>query len=429
MNQHRRTFLKQAGALAAMPMLAPLISALGNSAQGKTKTILLRSGWQTVNIGDIAHTFGIMDLIKKYLPDVNVVLWPNELELGVDQMLLQKYPGLKIVNGGVDVVTGKPKTDELDQAFLTCDFMLHGSGNYHGPSNALPAWHKYTGKPFGIYGVTIDELDAPLKDLFSKASFVFCRETETLKYLRSLELPIPVQEFGLDATFAMELHNDAKANAYLQEAGLRKGEFICVIPRLRYTPYWQMRNQPPNANDSDRYAISLQHKEKDAAKMRAIMKRWITETGFKVLVCPEVTYQVQLGKETLVDPLPDDLKKMVVWRDQYWLTDEAASVYKQSRALVTFEPHSAIIAIMDKIPSIHLKQPTDTRKGQMFRDIGLGEWYFHIDETPASQVADTLMKIHHHYAGALAKIEKAHKVVRHSQRENFRLIKRALQQG
>lgn len=429
MDQQRRTFLKQAGAIAALQMIQPIANAMGATTGGAPKKILLRNAWQTVNIGDITHTFGIMELFRQYLPGTEVILWPVVIDRGVDTMLLEKFPGLKIVNGAVDKETGKPTTSELEQAFQSCHLMIYGSGSYHNPSNALQAWHKYTGKPFGVYGDTIDEFDDELKAFFSKAAFFFCRDTESLKYLRSLNLPCPIQEFGLDATFAVNLHNEIKAQQYLAANGLKKGEFICVIPRLRYTPYWQMRGLQPNEVDKERYAISLRHKEKDAKKMRAIMTHWIKETGFKVLACPEVTYQVDLAKETLVDPMPPEYKPNVVWRDTYWLPDEAASIYAQSRALVVFEPHSAIIAFGDKIPAIHLKQPTDTRKGQMFRDIGLGDWYFHIDETPASQVADTLMHIHRNYAAAIAKIEKAQKFVRESQRANFKQIKKVLQKA
>src|SRR5688500_6482371 len=47
-------------------------------AADRRPTILLRSGWQTVNIGDIAHTPGLLALLERHLPAADVVLWPNK---------------------------------------------------------------------------------------------------------------------------------------------------------------------------------------------------------------------------------------------------------------------------------------------------------------------------------------------------------------
>jgi hypothetical protein len=35
-----------------------------------------------------------------------------------------------------------------------------------------------------------------------------------------------------------------------------------------------------------------------------------------------------VGKEQLSDPLPADIKSRVVWRENFWLTDEALSTYR-----------------------------------------------------------------------------------------------------
>lgn len=36
------------------------------------------------------------------------------------------------------------------------------------------------------------------------------------------------------------------------------------------------------------------------------------ETGKKVLICPEMSYQIDIMDELLLDPLPDDVKPSVV---------------------------------------------------------------------------------------------------------------------
>lgn len=416
MKQHRREFIKQASAASLISFLLPLLNMPQANAAHRRPRILLRSSWQAVNIGDIGHTFGIMELFKKYMPTAEVILWPVSRDAEVDA-LMQK------VNPGLTVVSGNAASPAIQKIFRECDVMVHGSGPYVAAHKDVRAWWEHTGKPFGIYGVSFDEVDAALQSLLNNAAFIFCRDSASLHYLRSLRLKCPVQELGLDATFAINLHNPAKAIAFLEKTGLKKGEFICVIPRLRYTPYWQMRNTSPSQEDLRRYTISLQHKETDAAKLRDVIIRWVKETGLKVLVCAEVTYQVEFSKEVLVTPLPEEIKKNIVWRDTFWTPDEAGDIYACARAMVSYEMHSPIIAFTENVPAIYLKQPTDTRKGQMWRDIGLADWIFDIDETPASQISNTVMDIHHDYDGAMKRIHKAKQFVTKLQETTMQTVK------
>ena len=46
------------------------------------KKILLRSSWQVVNIGDIAHTPGVLALLEKYVPDAEVTHATQNSTLG-----------------------------------------------------------------------------------------------------------------------------------------------------------------------------------------------------------------------------------------------------------------------------------------------------------------------------------------------------------
>ena len=127
--------------------------------------------------------------------------------------------------------------------------------------------------------------------------------------------------------------------------------------------------------------------------------------------------------------MPEDIKKNCVWRDSFWLPDEATSVYKQSRAMVCSEPHSLIMAVANNIPSIHVKQATDTRKGQMWRDIGLGDWYFFMDETPSSQISRQLMQIHNHYPEALKMVNKAREYVISVQKSTIKSITKGMRKA
>jgi len=127
--------------------------------------------------------------------------------------------------------------------------------------------------------------------------------------------------------------------------------------------------------------------------MRAAIVAWVTQLKRKVFLVPEMTYAVSRLKPLLYDPLPEAVKPSVAVIDRYWLTAEAASVYAKAAAVISFEMHSPIMAVAAGTPAILLRQPTDTRKGQMWRDIGLDRWIFEIDETQGDVIATRLIEI------------------------------------
>jgi hypothetical protein len=105
----------------------------------------------------------------------------------------------------------------------------------------------------------------------------------------------------------------------------------------------------------------------------------LRQTKMKVLICPEDQTQMAVGKELLYDPLPADVKPRAVWRPDYWLTGEAISTYLRSAGLFGNEMHSPIMCIGNGIPAIVCRWTEQTTKGLMWRDIGLGDWLFDLD--------------------------------------------------
>jgi hypothetical protein len=97
----------------------------------------------------------------------------------------------------------------------------------------------------------------------------------------------------------------------------------------------------------------------------AHLPAFILASGFKVLLCPEDMTQVAVGKEMFRDKLPDDVRKRVVWRDTFWLTDEALSVYVRSAGLFGSEMHSPIMAVGNGVPAIVCRLKEQTSKGFM----------------------------------------------------------------
>jgi hypothetical protein len=134
------------------------------------------------------------------------------------------------------------------------------------------------------------------------------------------------------------------------------------------------------------------------------MIAWVRETGNKVLICPEMTYAVDIMDELLINPLPEDVKPFVIKRG-YWLPDEAASIYAKAHTVLSFECHSPIIAAANGTPCFYLRQPEDTIKGQMYYDLDFNNWVFEIDKTTGTQIADRLREVWKDYSKAKANLK------------------------
>jgi polysaccharide pyruvyl transferase WcaK-like protein len=388
---NRRQFL--ATLTAALP--AGFLRAEGAS----LKKIVLRSSWQTVNIGDIAHTPGMLALLEKYHPNTEVTLWPNTLSDDVETMLRQRFPKLRIAKTAA----------EKETALQECDFFLHGSGpGLVGAKEAARA--KAAGKPYGFGGVTLHDGEIKnSRELLAGAKFVYLRDTDSLKALKDSGFAAdgkPPVAFGPDATFALDLRDDEAGAALLKKHRLEPGKFLCAVPRLRWTPYWEIRTENVKPNP-ERIAVNEEFAERDHAKLREAIIAWVRETKMRVFLTPEMTYAVSRLRPLLFDKLPDDVKPHVEVMDRYWLTAEAASVYAQAAAIASFEQHSPIIAIANGTPAVLLRQPTDTRKGQMWRDIGLHSWIFEIDDTTGEQIAARVLEIARDLPAARATAAKA----------------------
>lgn len=417
---HRRHFL-------ASSLSAGLLSTLAGTgiAAGMSRTpprrILLRSSWQTVNIGDITHTPGVLSLLETYLPETEIYLWPSKLDNGVDKLLLTRFPKLKIAQGN----------GALAEAFEQCDFLLHSSGASLVAEKDVVRWHEATGKPYGIYAITLPPkpststvvtsqavLDRTI-EVLSKAEFVFFRDSKSLEFAKAQGCTSPVMEFAPDGAFACDLRDDEKAETFLNKHELEPGKFLCCIPRLRYTPYWTIPSKH-RERDAVKHARNEAMKEHDHAPLRQAIVEVVQQTDLKVLVCPEDQTQMQVGKELLFDKLPGKVRDRVVWRPNYWLTGEAISTYIRSAGLFGNEMHSPIMCIGHGIPAIVCRWSEQTSKGYMWQDIGLGEWLFDLDdESQVVRVVPTVLEMATNPQAAKAKAAEARHFVEQRQEETM----------
>ena len=400
----RRNWLKQTGILTVGMALSDIFFACAGK---ENPTILLVSGWQDVNIGDIAHTPGLLHVLETFMPESKIMLWKRSSGEEVKKLLNKNFPKVNILYGGVNAEKDA-ENPEILKAFEEADLMIHGSGPLLVGADNLACWIKHAPeKPFGIFGTTLQNPDEYHTSILKKAAFIFTRETISIEHLKIAGIKGNHVQLAPDATFYLNIRDDEKGFQFLKENGLDDKKFICAIPRLRYTPYHQFN---PNKNGWSDEKIkqveetNLKWKEIDHAKLREAMIAWVRETGNKVLVCPEMTYQVEIMDELLINALPEDVKPFVIKRG-YWLPDEAASVYSKAHTILSFECHSPIIAAANGTPCFYLRQPEDTIKGQMYYDLGFDDWTFEIEQTEGKQIADRLREVWSDYPAALAKLK------------------------
>ncbi len=398
----RRDWIKRTGVLSTGIMLNSVLTGLTFK---KKPVILVVSGWQDVNIGDIAHTPGLLHVLETFMPGSKIILWKRSNGEEVKKLLNKNFPKVKIIYGGVDAEKNV-SNKEITEAFKEADIMIHGSGPLLVGADNLAAWMKYSEKPFGVFGTTLQNPGEYHVGILKKASFIFTRETHSINHLKKAGISGNHVAFAPDATFFLNIQDKVKADKFLQENELEEKKFICAIPRLRYTPYHKFNSNRNGWSDEKIRQVeetNEKYKEVDHAKLREAMIAWVRETKQKVLVCPEMTYQVDIMDELLIDPLPEDVKPFVVKRG-YWLPDEAASVYAKAHTVLSFECHSPIIAAANGTPMFYLRQPEDTIKGQMYYDLGFDDWTFEIDNTTGKQIADRLREIWKDYDKAKEKL-------------------------
>ncbi|MFN0076639.1 MAG: polysaccharide pyruvyl transferase family protein [Prosthecobacter sp.] len=390
--------------------ISAITAALGGSvfaANGKPKTILLQSAWDTVNIGDIGHTPGTLRVIEEHLPEVKIVLWAMKLDDRVTAMLKTRFPKVEIMQG--NLFKDGENDRKLQEAVKACDFFIRNSGM--GQDLTHMQFCQKHGKSYGLFGQSFFPSMVEGKGaaeriaLLNGASFIYTRETKTLAILKGAGVKA---EFGPDGCFGIDVRDDARGLATMQKLGLEERKFITLQLRTNTAKLPGVDDsRTPKLNPLHPTSEQIADDERRAAKYRELVTLWVKKTGHKVLIAPEVKKEMSHNKRLIHDPLPPDIQKHVVNLDEFWNADEAASIFARAHTIVCHEPHSPIIALANGTPIIHTYSEFHSPKCWMFQDIGLGEWLLEMDETPAEKMAQTLFAIDADYPAAQAKVKKA----------------------
>lgn len=436
---NRREFLKKT-TLSFLPFVLP--AGMEGENEGahhslKTPTILLRSSWNDNNIGDIGHTPGTLRLLERYVPEAQIILWHAQPRPVTEALIAKNFPKVKIIHGAFfnqdESVTG-----ELKAAFEQANLYIHNSGmpmnyglfNYEWDStmsNLAPFYYCIENNiPFGLYGQSFDKFAPPsmslFRDVLNRAAFIYCRDGDSVKFLKDNRFKTPILEFGPDGCFGIDVRDEEKGLAYLKQAGLEEGKFLVVVirtntPHLYSSGKGDLMNPAPSPEQQQQDSLRL-------GKVKDLITQWVQTTGLKVLIAPEALKETKYAKTMLYDQLDADIKAKVVCRETFWSADEAMSVYARAHCMFGMEPHSLIMGLALGVPVVHARPLKHGRKGWMFRDIGVPEWLFEIDQDLSTAITGAVMAIHQNYPVAKAKAKKAMDFVKNRQKETMSTVKK-----
>jgi hypothetical protein len=442
--------------------------------QPRPVNILWRNAWALVNIGDIGHVPGALALLRHYIPEATVTLWAQQdlvfrgaiakrarfPDGAVDAAAVSRkvVPDLKVVYGRLDEA-GRAADPDLQAAVAAADIMVVGSGAGVNAGADLLRFRGRTKRPIGIFGATTDSFnftnfadgDASTDVQALRACrFVFTRERTSLRLMDGEDVdgpdgaarddpkttvnetinraPITIDLRGLnkafvpDTTFAFPVRDDAAAERFMTAHGLEEGRFVCVVPRHRWTP-----NGSPTRQGESREVYNGYYAREDHGKLQAAMTAYVRKTGNKVALVPETIYGLDVLGSWLKDGLPADVAGAVVVMDRFWLPDAAQSLFARAQAVVSLENHSPLLAAAAGTPFVMVHQPEDSFKGDMFIDIGLGDWYVpDVNRATGDDIARMLMGIVSDLRAARAKLAKAMAFVHERHRFGMMEVRRAL---
>ena len=406
--------------------------------------IMLAYVWGFSNIGDTSIAPGLLNLLDCHFPDYKKVLVASGSGTRERSYLQKDFPGCEVYkdvfagtayhealsrakedfggelplfrDGNVDYVVDtfaqnladsiRRNNPNFTKTLTETKLVIYNSGMIlvygketlvgtrfwtYSVRRSLPllvAWK--LGIPYGIYAHSFDSFgDSPgrpyFKRLLEDAQFVFCRDGDSLSYVKSLGIEAPHLMFVPDSTVSFARRDDDWADAFMAKHDLKSREFMVVIPRTCF--------------DTSVISRSISEKRSTAhcRKLREIIEHWVRKTGMKVIVAAEVRNQLAPARKLVYDPLPADIKNRCVMMEKFWTTKQATALYRHTRILVTMEQHSFLLAIPEGTPTVVPIFKESGRKIWMLHDFKLGEYLFDVDAASTQQIEQAINKIHDNY--------------------------------
>lgn len=407
--------------------------------------ILIHSGWNRYNVGDVAHTPGLLRLVQTHIPEAHVQVWMKSYPEWLADYLGSRFPDVETFHGRLGGGHG-PIDPVVEQAFDQADLFLYNSGPVFNHGHELmpggpvrtkgwrgfdwnatmaPAAILYYARsrdvPFGLFGQSFIHIAPPadliLPDILSQAAFVSTRETESLQYVRELGVQSADMGFTPDAAWAFDLRDDDEVVPWLDDLGLEQDGFLAMTTRY-----------PPIGVDDelDRgYQLHLFHQ---------VIEDWTEATGLPVLLIPEMASSIQLNRELIYEPLPARLRDRVIIDDRlwtpeesFWTPDQSLSVLARARCYLNVDHHGVLQGMGGAgTPCVHPRQPQAGRKAQVLNDVGLSEWLFDMYTDEPAAVSAALLKIHDDLPAAREKVQRVVGQVQQLHAERMLAIRRLL---
>ena len=406
--------------------------------------------WGFGNIGDAAITPGLLSLLGHHFPDHRAAVVAEAAHERVRAYLRHDFPQCEVLENGLgraydhaiaaaknDLGGTLPSFDGGDVGYVFDTFaqnvveamkrdnpqfmsvllntrlliynsgmiLVYGEGTLAGTDfwgytvrRSLPLLvANKLGIPYGVYAHSFDSFDGEpgqlyFRRLLNEAAFVFCRDGDSLEYLRHLDIGPPDTMFVPDSTFSFADRDDRWAEAFMTEHGLKSREFIVVIPRT-----WL-------GDGVISSSVGERRSKAHIAKLRQIIEGWVRKTGMEAVIAVEVGRELPNAKRFLYDALSEDVRRQCTMVEDFWLAEQAAALYRHTRILITMELHSFLLAIPQGTPAIVPTFRESGRKIWMLRDFKLGEHMFDIDSASTETIEHALCQIHENYGDATHRI-------------------------
>jgi len=407
--------------------------------KGDKPRILIHSGWNRYNFGDVAHTPGLLRLLQKHIPEADVRLWMSSYPEWLAAYVGARFPQVECIQGRLGGAHG-PADGQIDAAYTWADLFIFNSGpifNYgHELAPGVPpkmdGWRgfnwgatmepvakllyaKARGIPCGLFAQSFIHFAPPadvvMPILLSQADFIYTRETDSLRYLQQLGVQAGEMGFAPDAAWACDLRDDETVLPWLEKHGLEDEQFLVVTTRIA----------PAGMSEEE-------DRMRQVEFFRHVIPAWVEETELKVVLVPETVGSIELNRQYIYEPLPAAIRQRVVLDDalwtpaeKFWTPDQALSVLSRARAYLNVDHHGALLALAAGVPCVHPRQRQAGRKAWIYNDLGLEDWLFEVGPDCAEPVRAALLKIHAQHEAAKERAQQAAAKVRaiHAERMDF----------
>jgi len=280
------------------------------------------------------------------------------------------------------------------------------------------------GVPYGVNGQSFEAMDWPwdliMRPIFKDARFVHCRDTDSLQFLTQRDLLSASSAFSPDSTFFFRRFDDPWAEAFRARHGLKPKQYLTLTVRIP--------SDQPHYHDPVGGAVSPQRRASHIAKLKTLVETWVQSTGLPVVFCPETRDEILRARTRLFDVLAPETQRHCVYMDEFWTTEQAYSIYRDARIVVSMEMHTIIMAINVGTPVLHPPFAECGRKRQMVADAGLPDWVCDLDQITAQDLADKALAIHRDYPAAEALLRPVMPRLEQRARETIAQIQAAWRQ-